>query len=62
MKIHKLIPVLGILIAVAVVAFTIYAHVTTPVEEPSHFVPPTPEVSEPAPPWQPGVEIVTPIA
>lgn len=58
----KVLPILAVLIAVAVLAFTIYAHVTTPVEEVPHFVPPQPEVSEPEPVWQPGVEIVTPIA
>lgn len=63
MKLSKVIPVLAILIAIAVLAATIHLHMTTPENEPtSTFVPPEPEVSEPASAWPTGVTIVTPIA
>ena len=62
MRLSKVIPVLAILLAIAVLAVTIYKHMTTQQIEPgSTFVPPEPEISEPAPPWNTGTQIVTPI-
>ncbi len=62
MRLSKVIPVLAMLLAIAVLAATIYVHMTAQEVEPgSTFVPPEPEVSEPAPPWNTGTQIVTPI-
>ena len=62
MKLQKLIPALAILFALAVLAFTLYKHMTVPEAVISTFTPPEVKSEEPVIPWDIGVEIVTPIA
>ena len=59
----RLIPALAVLFALAVLAFTLYKHVTLPEGPTSTFTPPEVEHSDaPVMPWDTGIEIVTPIA
>ena len=63
MKHIRLIPVLVVLFALAVLAFTLYKHATLPDGPVSTFTPPEVESSDaPVAPWDTGIEIVTPIA